>query len=1047
MHKLILTLLLLGNITWLHAQDGYTVQGEILDYNGDGIPGVTILESGSTTGTITDFEGHFSLKVSSIEAKLVVSYIGYQKTIFYASTPQPIQIVLEEDVEELDEIIVVGYGEQKKINVTGAVQQLDNESLQSRPVGTVTEMLQGRVAGMNFSSSGYGMEPGRSMSINIRGAETTEIDGQRVGSTEPYVLVDNIPGTLDQVNPEDIETISVLKDAAATAIYGARATYGVILVTTKNGKKEQKPQITYTNNFSIMNPINLPKMIDSHTFATVFNEAAINAGQSPVFSNQVLERIINHQRDPSKYPSNYPLNNDPNRYGTWMNSNANMNWVDEMVGTGFNQRHNVSMRGGSEKTQYYFSVGYFGQEGVLQNVQDEFSRFNINANISTDVSDRFTVRYNTRYAQSKRTQPSLRDGFDTGTLMHQIYRMWPTQPMYEPTGTVSEASPTLETMSGYQVKTNHDLWQTVSGEFKVNDSWKISADGSFNYYTDVFDKYRGLVYYYGPQGEKYLSNAAPNSYKQEERNSDTYTTTNIYTTYNQSFNKHNIGFVGGFQQEFKQFNYLFAKKMDVISDDVPSIGTSTGQSFVQDGRSSWSTQGFFGRFNYNYDEKYLIEFNGRYDGSSRFSPENRWGFFPSASVGWNLHKEDFFQPLEEKVNAFKLRGSWGVIGNQSVYNYYSHLSIINVQQNLSWIDEGRRPDHAYAPGLVSNDLTWESVETIDIGFDIELFNHQLVVNFDWYSKYYRNQWGPAEPVPGVIGGRLPISNNTERQTKGFELGITWSEVVNENFSYSIGGILSDYQTEVTKFNNPNKLFNTYYVGMQSGEIWGYTTEGIFQTLADVERHADQSFIHGNWGAGDIAYKDMNGNGRIDNGAGTVDDSGDMSIIGNTTPRYQFGLTLNARYKNWDFSMFWQGVAKRDVLVNGNVFYGISGGMWQSTVYESTLDYWSPDNRNAYYAKPYISGESSKNQQTQTRYLQDGKYLRLKNLQVGYSLPKDWADPIGIQRMRLYFSGENLLTFTSLHENFDPELTGGGWGSGKMYPTSMVLSMGLNLTLK
>ena len=456
--------------------------------------------------------------------------------------------------------------------------------------------------------------------------------------------------------------------------------------------------------------------------------------------------------------------------------------------------------------------------------------------------------------------------------------------------------------------------------------------------------------------------------------------------------------------------------------------------------------GTFIRANYNYKEKYLIEFNARYDGSSKFQRGDRFGFFPSVSVGYNIARENFWT-IEHIVNSLKLRASYGSLGNQNVGDYL-YLSTVNVGNNYGYLIDGVRPNYLDAPGLVSRNLTWETVSTIDVGVDASFLSNQLNLSFDWYRRTTTDMFGPANALPAVLGASVPQENNADLRTSGFELNLGWRDQIGKDFSYNVNLVLSDYVSKVTTYNNPTKILSTYYEGQTIGEIWGYKTAGIIQSEEQLKKIPDQSYIYGNWTIGDVEYKDLNNDGKIDKGKNTKDDHGDLAVIGNTTPRFSYGISLGAQWKGFDLNIFLQGVGKRDFCPptggnSGVFFWGFTGG-FGSNMYEETSDFWTPENSGAYYPKPYNSSEVYKNQQAQTRYLQNAAYLRLKNFQLGYTIPQIIMSKIGLERIRMFISGENLFTITSLQKNFDPELLNGSWGAGKVYPLSKTFSFGFNV---
>ena len=515
----------------------------------------------------------------------------------------------------------------------------------------------------------------------------------------------------------------------------------------------------------------------------------------------------------------------------------------------------------------------------------------------------------------------------------------------------------------------------------------------------------------------------------------------------------------GFQQESNSYDYLSGLKKELITPEVPSISTATGEMQTTDDLTHWSTQGYFARLNYDYMGKYLLEVNARYDGTSKFTKDHRWGLFPSFSLGWNISHEKFWEPVSPYVNTLKLRTSWGSLGNQNV-DAYQDLPLLGTEMNLEWILNGKRPAYTTAPNLINPVLTWESSKTVDVGADLGFFNNRLQITADYYQRLTFNRLGPAQALPAVLGADIPKENNSELRTRGWDLSFTWRDKVSNDFSYSVTAMLFDYKSVVTKYNNPTGILTTDYEGKTIGEIWGYETVGLIRTQEDADRinqSKSQNFINAQvWRTGDVMYRDLNNDGLINNGKNTVSDHGDLRIIGNNTPRYQFGITLSADYKGFDFMAFFQGTAKRDLWLTGNMFWGFNN--WnQTTLFPHHLDYYRDAeestysglgvNTDAYYPRPYSqSSLYKKNQQIQTRYLQNGAYLRLKNLQLGYSIPQTVLKKVGLQKSRIYCSAENVLTLTKLPVGFDPETANlGKYGNGKSMFSLAVLSFGLNVS--
>ncbi|SFG39228.1 SusC/RagA family TonB-linked outer membrane protein [Pontibacter chinhatensis] len=1030
------------------------VQGKVTGTRGEALPGVTVVLKGTSTGTTTGVDGSFSLNVPNGTGTLVFSYIGYVAQEVSVDGKTSINITLQEDTKALDEVVVVGYGEQKKANLTGSVSTVSSEVLESRPVQNVGQALQGVMPGLNLQTTGLGGELNQPLNFNIRGAGT-------IGNTSssPLVLIDGMEGNLNAINPQDIESVTVLKDAAASSIYGSRAPFGVILVTTKSGKAG-KNRVSYSNNFRISDPMGLPTMMDSYTFAMYFNEAAANGGESPKFSQEVLDRIQQYQRGEIDYATVPNANGD--RYEYYTGSHGNTDWFKEQYkDNSFSQEHNVSLNGGTENTQYYVSGGYLDQGGLTRHGGDEFQRYSFSGKIDAKISELAKFNYSARYVRQDFTKATHL----TDLFYHNVARRWPTVPVTDPNGHWSDPSEIAQLREGGRLNTQEDwLYQQAQLTLTPAKGWNIIANGNYrirnyNNHNDVLPAYG-----YDVAGEAYAIpvgwNSAGYTYVYEYALKEDYFSSNIYSDYSFSFNdSHNFKVLGGFNSELTKYRDLGGSRTGLITPLLPTINTATNDSrATAGGYQHWAIAGFFGRLNYNFKERYLLELNGRYDGSSRFIRDKRWNFFPSVSAGWNVANEDFWT-FDHLIQTFKIRGSYGELGNQQTNNWYPFYTLQPVSVGTGgWLLNGQKPNTAGAPGIVSTLLTWERVTSWNAGFDVALLNNRLNVNFDYFQRKTFDMVGPAPELPVILGTGVPQINNTDMESKGFEIEASWQDNIGE-FNYGVRAVLADDYQVVTKYPNVTGNISQYYNGRKFGEIWGYTTVGIAKTQAEMDAHlekVDQSSMGSNWGPGDIMYADLNGDGKINGGAGTLDDPGDRSIIGNSAMRYRYSLDLTGDWKGFDVRVFFQGVGKRDYMPNGPYFWGVNGGMWQSAGFMEHMDFFRDENSpmvqagvagvnlDSYFPAPDF-GYGGKNQQTQTRYLQNGAYLRLKNVQLGYSLPASLTSKIGVDRVRLYVSGENLLTFTDMIDIFDPESVGlNGWNDGKTYPYARVLSFGLNL---
>lgn len=1022
------------------AQQHQKVTVVVSDNAGELI-GANVLVKGTTNGNVTDIDGRVVLQDVPANAVLEISFIGYKTKEVPVKGQNLIRVTLSEDSETLDEVVVVGYGTQKKINLTGAVAQINDKQLSNRPVTNVGKALQGTIANLNLSVTKDGGSPGASMEYNIRG--TTSLSGGG-----PLFIVDGVPvDDINSINPSDIETLTVLKDAASAAIYGARASFGVILVTTKSGVKDQKAIVSYNNMFGYNHQTIVPNQVNSLDFANAYNIASLNSGQSPMFSEEHIARIKAYMADPENTPSNIPNPNNPDFWSYATLDNDNVDWYRTFFKPGaWNQKHDLSVRGGTEKSSYYVNAGYYRENGFLRYSDDTFDRFNLTSNLHYEpykwLKGDIRIRFN--HDQSDRVSDAYSG--DIGNWVHWATTRFPNWMLKDPNGHWSNVSNLYKMTEGGRTKNNVNVF-SVTGAFEINPlpGWKINIDYTYRNTarkTSTHDKPVTLEY---TVSNKPVMSTTHDGFSTAQSQTD-YHSFNVYTSYEKSISDHNMNVLIGEQLELSKYDYLSGERRTLISHEIPSLVVGVGNQLNSQQLQHWANMGVFIRANYNYKEKYLIEFNARYDGSSKFQRGERFGFFPSVSAGYNIAKEDFWT-FDDYVNHLKIRASWGTLGNQNVADYL-YLSTIGIGTNYGYIINGERPNYLEAPGLVSRKLTWETVSTIDVGFDAALLSNRLMLSFDWYNRTTKDMFGPANALPAILGAAVPQENNADLKTTGVELTIGWRDQIGDDFKYNVNFVFSDNKSEIIKYNNPTKLLSTSYEGQRIGEIWGYKTAGIIQTEDQLNNIPDQSYIYGNWGLGDIEYQDLNKDGKIDIGENTLDDHGDLEIIGNTSPRFNYGISLGAEWKGIDLSIFFQGVGKRDFYPpiwsnEGVLFWGFTGG-FGSNLYEETSDFWTENNTDAYYAKPYNSDEVKKNQQVQTRYLQNAAYIRLKNLQLGYTLPKKIVDKMKISRVRIFFSGENLFTLTPLHKNFDPELLTGDWGAGKLYPLSRTVSFGVNI---
>ena len=1053
--------LLHANITYKAnaavVQQQAVCKGTVVDSNGEPVVGASVfaVSNGHKKGSVTDLDGNFEIDGIASGSSLTISYVGY-KTQQVTWSGKDLKVTLQESNEMLDNVVVVGYGTQKKVNLTGAVSVVNSKSLESRPVMSVAQALQGEVPGLNFSVGNAGGSLKSRMGLNIRGIGTIG-DGSNAA---PLVLIDGSEGDLYSISPNDIESISVLKDASSSAIYGSRAAFGVILVTTKSGK-EGRTNVSYNGNVRFSTATQIPEMPNSYDFARYWNDAAANSGGNAPFSQDMLNKIKNHINGTPAPGEEVTTTwqgtaaNEP--WSMYTGSWDNTNWFKEMYRSAVpSTEHNISVSGGGNKVNYYISGAILSQRGLIRHGKDKLKRYNFSSKVTANLTDWATVTYNTKWIREDYSRPS----YMTGLFFHNIARRWPTNPVYDPNGHYVHGNEILQMENGGLDATQEDkLFQQLALEFRPIKGWKIRLEGNYNT-TNYHNHWDVLpIYYYDPDQHPIAAAwsgdyAAGKSNVGEAMSKNNYYNGRFFTEYNMTLNdKHEFKFLAGLDMESNIYTYLSASQADLVTPLVPTLNNATnkvvGRGFSN---THWSTMGMFGRINYAYDSRYLAEFSIRRDGSSRFIGDKTWGTFPSIALGWNIANEQFFKPLNKTVNTLKLRLTYGSLGNTNTDQLYPWFLRQPISSNSSaWIINGERVNTSSVPGLVSPFLTWERVQSWNIGLDFGLFNNKLQGTFDYFVRTTKDMVGPAPVKPSILGATQPKENNSDMRSNGWDLEVRWRDRVGQ-VNYGIKLVLSDDYQTITNFYNPNRLLSQWCAGKRMGDIYGYKVEGIAQTDQQMnEWLANNKPSWGsNWAAGDVMYKDLNDDKKVNSGKSTYDDMGDLTKIGNSLPRYRFGITLDANWKGFDFLIFMQGVGKRDFWDASPYSVGANTGLWQSAAFKDHLDYWRPatdtnfgPNPNAFYPRP-LFGAGSKNFQTSDRYLQNAAYMRIKNIQIGYTLPAAIASKIGASRVRFYFSAENLATFTKMNKIFDPEATGGDWGPGKIYPLQRTVSFGLNL---
>lgn len=1057
-------------------QQNGVVRGQVLDQNGEPVIGATVKAKGSSTGAVTDFDGYFTLDVSK-GTELEVSYIGY-KTQLVKVNSSNLSVKLLEDSKALQEVVVVGFGTQKKVNLTGAVSVINGDELAQRPVQNAAQALQGLVPGLQITSSSGTLDA--TPSINVRGTATIG-EGS---SGNPLILIDGMEGDLSTINPQDIESISVLKDAAASSIYGSRAPFGVILITTKKGGKDGRIKVNYNNSFRFSSLIRGKHMMNSVDFASWMNDAKTNSGQS-VFFDADRMAAIKEYHDATPVSPGVRVTSDGREVYAISSSNGvtwddgygygidDVDWYNVVYkNTAFSQEHNASVTGGTDKFNFYTSLGYLDQGGFMNMGSDSYKRYNGTAKISAELSKWARMNYNMRFTRTNYERPASL----TTSLYNDMARQgWPVLPLYDRNGYLySSPSPALGLSEGGTDRTERDVINHQLGfVLEPIKNWVTHIDVNYKIDNSIRHWDSQCTYNHNVAGETVIYNQSSNVH--EDLAKDNYLNFQAYTEYSWSLaDKHNFHVLGGFQTEQLKRTEFVLQRNGILDSSKSEVDLTNGLSYsgdaitpsVNGSRNQWQTAGFFGRVNYNFDEKYLLEANLRYDGTSRFRTDNMWKLFPSVSLGWNMAREKFFENVAKTVNTLKLRASYGSLGNQNIDNWYQTYQTITYNSVAgTWLQNGSKPNTTSAPSLVSALLTWETVESYDLGLDFGAFNNRLTGSFDWYVRNTKNMVGNAPELPDLLGTDVPVTNNTDLRTFGWEFQIGWRDVLSNGMSYGVTFNISDARTKITRYpNNPTGSLSNYIEGRYLGEIWGFETIGIAQSDEEMNAHlatADQSALGDNWAAGDIMYRDLNGDGQITRGAETLSDHGDLKVIGNSTPRYLVGLNLNAAWKGFDISAFFQGVMKRDLWIGGSwgggleyLFGATNSGEWWCVGITDVQDYYRDENTwsviNGYQTVnkdawlPRVQF-SNKNLQCQSRYLMNGAYVRLKNLQLGYTIPSTITQKWGVTNLRVFASAENLFTITKMPHQFDPEMMSTSVAQSNGYPLQKTFAFGLNVT--
>lgn len=1064
------------------SQSSRKVSGTVKAPEGEPLPGVLIKIKGTDKATQTDFDGNFKISVKNGDV-LVVSYMGMKTTIQEVVSGKDVyNVVLFLSAESLDDIVVTAYGSSGKVNIATTSTTVKATAIENRPVASLGEALQGLAPSLVITpNAANGGVPGASANIAIRGASSIN------GGSTPLILVDGIEMSINALDPNDIESVTVLADIASSAIYGARGSRGVILIKTKSGAGTV-PSVTIRNNVVYQRMMNLRKPLGTVAFAKAYNDVAKNDGVSPWFTDDDIAKFKKYAKKTTADPAwdkdeNGWLSHAIHSGGQELYSN--LDHVREIFKIGsLRYQKNISVSGGilygknkDKKVSYKLAGNFFNQGSAIrkrfQNTEDYYySRRTMTLSLRAKPIKWATFGVKTNYANLENAEPlysqnGVRGGFATGynALFHDLSKRAPYIAMlFDGPGN----KPTW-----YHGSFATNLSKSVGVDDKLNTVVEAVLEPIKNWKTTI--RYRHRITHYKQEGyikKTYRYNISTK--KLVERTGATvaggyrkymnrreYNSPQIFSQYEPNLGKdHYLKLLAGAEQEYSHYETLTGLKYQGISDNIQSVNTSTGDKDLFESKSHWATRGFFGGLNYTYGKRYVLNATIRRDGSSRFAKGRQWGTFYSYALAYNVNNEPALKDILKNANIdkLKLKFSSGQIGNQSI-SLYQYTQTLPIRQNNSWLQGGERDLYTYAPGLINDELTWETKTDMNFGIELTAFNKRLYTDFVYYNVTTRDMIGPAAPLPSTLGTSNVRQNNAEMQANGFEATVTWQDKIGE-VNYKINANIGDFTYEITKYYNPKKLLNTFFVGMRPGDIWGYETVGIMDvaTAAKVQAnsasadtkatdgYANQRFINANWSAGDIRYKDLNGDGKINEGESTLDNPGDRKVIGNTNPRYRYSVDTNISWKGFGLRLFFQGVGKRDIDIGGNGM-GLRG-FHDANIFQYMLDYWREDNKDAFYPKPYFS--TDKNRKTQSKYIVSAAYLRLKNISFSYALQKGVLDKLGIKAASIYFSADNIFTITSeaLPDSIDPELRVlNDYGSaGATHPLFRTFSLGFNLSI-
>jgi len=1006
-------LMLCTNVVF--AQQGITITGTVFDETGETLPGVSVVLKGTTTGNASDVDGKYTIIVPNASAVLQFTFLGYITQEIVVGNQTVIPVTMKEDVTQLDEVVVVGYGQQKKVTLTGSVSQVTGEEIVSRPSTDVTSSLQGMMPGVTIlRSTGQPGDESRGISIRVRGFTS-------VNDVSALVLIDGMEGNLSTLNPDDIETVSVLKDGASASIYGSRAAGGVILVTTKKGAP-QKVRISYNGSVGFNVPGIMPQRMPPWEEQDYILEARITALGVVEFPNDFTEWLAN---------PNYMRDLHPSAINRYQSAIGNSNWVkDGLNEFTTTQRHAVSVTGGHGKTTYFMSGGFYNQTGLLKYGPDSNDRYNLRLNMNTEMNNYLDFRLTAAYENNI----TYRNSVSHESIMEGLYTARGRENMYLPEDDINYAKDPyssdlyanpIRTMKFAGTDTQFRHFIDASANLHVKNLVKgltvdFRASRRFGVYSREIDRvYLPGQGRNGPRGDYHTN--TPSSSVQKIKNDSKQDKLDMLVNYRINFNQHSFAVLAGASYEQFLRDQLDARGFGLLSDELFSFkyyeSGSADNTIIEDAIDQWKMASLFGRINYDYQNRYLLEFVARYDGSSRLAPGNRFGFFPGVSAGWVVSEESFFSGAKDIVNFLKLRGSWGQVGNSSGIGYYPYIGTI--YRGDRWMGDRVY----YKRSMTSTDVTWETVVTTNAAIDLSFLKRRLNLSGEYFWKRNLDMLSVMEPGNLVGIESLPRENVGELKVWGWEITASWRDKIND-FRYNVSFNISDSDNKLISYKGINTIAaGTRHLieGYPLFTLWGYQTDGFWDSRDEYLAYKNANPGYESFGSqeariggGDTRYVAQ---GKADHkvgtsGSGTPDDPGDLIYLGDSNPHYEFGFTLGAQWKGFDLSCFLQGVGKRKFFIRSQHLTTL--GSSAQMPWTIDRDHWTEDNKDAYFARLFESG--AHNYEYADRWLQNASYVRLKNIQLGYTIPIKRY----VQSLRVYFSGNDVWEYTKMLNVYDPE---------------------------